>query len=566
MLNLKQSLAEDIKEGITAAIHAGQIKIDQVPAIVVDVPDKEGFGDYASPVALALARQTGQAPLDILAVIAEHMPKKPYVGRIKAISPGFLNIWLNPGWLMSRLDNVIEEDICCEIGVGQGKSVNLEFISANPTGPMTLGNIRTAFSADTLGNVLTCAGFNVIREYYINDYGGQIRTLGESVARRILELQGIKIDYAETLYQGDYIKDLAAALREQWQENENHKFTADDLNDKDLLDKIGAQAADILLSNIKRVVKEDLNINFDVWTSERALRASGAVDAVIKELTAKGYVYDKDGAKFLKTAEFGDSQDQVVVKKDGEYTYFVPDIAYHQGKYERRFDQIFTFVGADHAAHVPRMRAAMKMLGLDTDKLHFISAQWLGIKRSGQTVKLSKRAGKLYSPAELIAEVGRDAARFFMIQYDLSTHMDFDLDLAKERSERNPVYYVQYAYVRLRSILRQAKERDIIDKLGTTFDLSDSPALTHTMEINLMRQLYRFPEVIAQIAQQYTVHDLAYYALDVAKAVHVFYRHVPVLNSGDERIMTSRLQLVLATQTVLGKILDLLGIAKPEVM
>ena len=309
-----------------------------------------------------------------------------------------------------------------------------------------------------------------------------------------------------------------------------------------------------------------MRIGFGGWAAENDLRQKGKVAAVIEKLKASDKVYKKDGAWYLKTTAYGDSEDRVVIKSDGEYAYIAPDIAYHQDKYDRGFDEIFTFVGADHQGHLPKVKAAMEALGNDVTKLHQITCQWMRMTKDGQQVKLSKRLGQIVTPKDLIDEVGYDAMRFFMVQHALNTHMDFDIGIAKERSERNPVYYVQYAYVRLQSILRQAKERGVINEVGEVFELSNSPALTHVQELNLIRQLYRLPEVIAGVAERFEVHDLPYFAMELAKAIHVFYKHVPVLAGENQELIKNRLQLVLAAREVMGKTLDLIGVSKPDVM
>ena len=567
MLNLKEALAENIRAGIEAARKKGELSLpEKMPKIVVDGSDNKERGDYASPVALALTKDAKKPPMDIVKAIVKYMPKKEYIGRITAAPPGFLNIRLNPGWLMARLDNLIEQDVCGGINAGKGKSINLEFISANPTGPLTLGNSRTAFSIDTLGNVLTCAGYNVTREYYINDAGKQVLRLGESVIRRSLEMKGEKIDFPEELYQGEYVKELANEVAEKWRENDGREFEIKDLSDSALVRRVSEEAVEAMLVKIKETVSDVLKIKMDVWMSEKALRKSGVIEKALEVFKKGDLTYSKEGAEYLRTTKFGDDQDRVLIKSDGEYAYIAPDIGYHQDKYDRGFDKMLTVVGADHQGHIPKLRWAMKALGNDARKLKIISAQWLRLKRGGKPVKLSKRKGELFGPGELIEEIGYDAARFFLVQHKLDSHMELDLDLAKERSERNPVYYVQYAYVRLQSILRQAKERGVIDEIGVKFDLTDSPGLTHTLELDLMKQMYRFSEVVNDAAQQLDVHGLTYYALDLAKAVHVFYRHVQVIAAGDEQLVRSRLQLVLAARVVLGKTLDLLGVSKPDIM
>lgn len=567
MLNLKHELMADITAGLQAAQAAGDLPATkQAVTVVVNRPQEETHGDYASPVALSLTKEMKVPPLEIVSKIVAHMPKKEYVGKIDAVAPGFLNIRLNPGWLTARLDNVLQQDLCDDISVGVGKSINLEFISANPTGPLTLGNARTAFSVDTLANVLSCAGFNVTREYYINDAGQQVRKLGESVIRRALQARGESVEYSEELYQGEYIAEVAQKIVEHYAEVHGTEFTVADLEDRSLIEQVGQQAADLLLADIKHMIAEDLKIAFDVWTSERALRESGTLETVVTDLKARGVLYEKEGTTFLKTTQFGDSEDRVFIKRDGEYAYIAPDVAYHVGKYQRKFDEIFTFVGADHQGHGPKLMAAMAALGLDTKRLHVIAAQWMRFVRDGQMVKLSKRRGNIVTPRDLIEEVGYDAARFFMVMHALTTHMDFDIGLAKEKSEKNPVYYVQYAYVRLQSILRRAKEEGVIEMVGEAMPLTSRAPLTHTAEVNLLRQIYLFPEVIGDIAHSYEVQRLAYYATELAKRVHVFYKHVPVLRGDSPEVQQGRLQLVLASRNVLGKTLDLLGIGKPDVM
>jgi len=558
MIDLKKALAEDIAIGLEGA---GFIKPDK---IVVEKPDDPARGQYASPIGFALAKRMKKQPAEIVEAIVSHMPKKEYIGRIEGVG-GFLNISLNPGWMMARLDNVITDDLGRDLNIGKGRSVNLEFISANPTGPMTLANSRAGFYADTLANVFQCVGYNVTREYYVNDAGGQVRRLGESVMRRILEIQGEKIDFPEDLYRGEYIKDLASRIAEETRENEGKEFEVGDLEDKEVLSNVSERAVEVLLGNIKQDSKEILGIDFDVWTSEKYLRETGQARAALTALREKGVVYKKDGAEWLKTSAYGDSEDRVVVKSDGDFSYLMPDIAYHRDKYEREYDKIFTFVGVDHQGLPPRLYAAMEALGYDKKKLEIILVGWMHLARGGEKVTMSKRAGEILTPKDLIDEVGYDAARFGMISHAAHTTLDFDLDSAKEKSERNPVYYVQYAYVRLQSILRKAKEEAVIKEVGETVDLTNYPPLTHTLELRLMEQIYRWPEVVSQVAKTHAVHELVYYARDLATAVHAFYKNVPVLKS-DKLMLQGRLQLVLATRAVLGKMLDLLGVAKPEVM
>lgn len=567
MINLRNVLIEDITVGVSAAMEAGDLpKIKQDVKVIVDRPDRDGQGDYASAIALMLTKQAKKPPMEIVEIIAKHMPKKEYIGAIEAAAPGFLNIWISEEWLSARINNIATEHVCDDITIGHGQHVNLEFISANPTGPLTLGNARTAFSADTFANVLECAGYNVTREYYMNDAGGQVLRLGESVLRRILQEEGKKVAFPEELYQGEYIKEVAHSIAEEWREVEGRTFTKEDLEDQEILEKVSEQAVHMMKNRIMKAVKDDLKIEFDVWSSEKEIRNSGKIEDVLKKLTRKGEAYEKDGALWFKTTNYGEEKDKVLVKADGEYAYFTPDIAYHQNKYDREFDHIFTFLGADHIGQVPKLYAAMKALGNDPDKLHFVVAQWMALKRDGKVFKPSKRKGEVYGPQDLIEEIGYDAARYFMVQHNLSSHMELDLDLAKERSERNPVYYVQYAFVRLQSILRKAKEQGSVEAVGEAVSLQERVVLHEPAEFALVRALFRLPEVIETISTSFEVHPLAYYAHDLARAIHQFYNEVPVLSVEDEEVLKNRLQLVFAARNVLGQTLDMLGISKPDVM
>lgn len=566
MVNIRSLLINDITLAIGMAIEAGDLPGHEHKAtIVVKKNEDASHGHYASPVALGLAKVVQKAPLEVARAIVTHMPEREYVDRVEAAAPGFVNITISSKYLASRLDDIPNENICDACNIGQGKTINMEFISANPTGPLTLGNARTAFSADTLANVFECAGYNVIREYYINDAGEQIGRLGQSVARRMLQQQGVDVEFPEDLYQGDYIADMAKDIAEEYAETRGKTFTESDLEDVALMQEVSTKAMQACLGAIKKTIAEDLHIAFDVWASERAVRDSGAIEHALKALDEKGLMYEKDGAKFLKTTQFGDDQDRVMVKTNGSYAYIAPDVAYHQEKFDRNFDLIFTYLGADHQGHIPKLKAALEALGNDTKKLHMVVAQFLTITRGGEQVALSKRRGNVYSPKDLIHEIGYDAARFFMVQHALDGHMALDIDIAKEKSDRNPVYYIQYAYVRLQSIVRKAKEQGMM--LDGDETQKDVPViLFEEAEKELALKIMQFPEAIEDIASSFYVHQLPYFAYDLARAVHTFYRDVKVLSESDETLRMSRLQVAISARFVLGKVLDLLGIGKPDVM
>ncbi|MDA1168984.1 MAG: arginine--tRNA ligase [bacterium] len=567
MVNIQRELIADIREALESAIKDGALVFDMgnVPIVVKRTEDAL-HGHYSSPLSLALAKIAQKSPLEIAGIISTHMPKREYIDKVEVAAPGFLNITIQDTYLASRLDNLPNDDFRSACNVGNNKTINMEFISANPTGPLTLGNARTAFSADTLGSVMEYAGYNVIREYYINDAGEQIQKLGESVLRRILEQQGLTVDFAEDLYQGEYIIDIAKNIAEEYTEEKGKTFQVSDLDNVELLAEISTKAMHRCLAAIKQTIHNDLHIDFDVWTSERQVRESGEIEKVIGRLKEKNLMYEKDGAQFIKTTEFGDDKDRVMIKANGAYAYITPDVAYHQLKFDREFDMIFTYLGADHQGHIPKLKAALEALGNDTKKLHMIVAQWLEIVQGGKQVALSKRRGNVYSLKELIDEIGYDAARFFMIEHALESHMVLDLDVAKEKSDANPVYYVQYAYVRLEAIIRKAKVSGVIPYREVADEVPPRVTITHQSERELALQLFAFPEVIESIASSFGVHQLARYAYDLARAVNAFYRDVQVLNGEDEATIKSRLQIVVAAHAILGNVIDLLGISKPDVM
>ncbi|MEO6077405.1 MAG: arginine--tRNA ligase, partial [Candidatus Andersenbacteria bacterium] len=385
------------------------------------------------------------------------------------------------------------------------------------------------------------------------------------VLRRMIQEAGHRVEFPEDLYQGEYITDIAKNIAEYYTETEKKEFVVKDLEDEKLLADISARAMQACLAEIKKTILDDLHIEFDIFSSEQAVKDSGEIEQILTKLRKKDLTHKKEGAEFLKTTEFGDDKDRVIVKKDGQYAYITPDIAYHQNKFDRKFDSIMTFLGADHQGHIPKLKAAMSALGNDTEKLQMITAQFLAIVKGGKPVKLSKRKGNVYGPKDLIDEIGYDVARFFMVQHALTHHMVLDLEVAKEKSDANPVYYVQYAYVRLQSILRKAKEMGIAIDDGSQ-EISSQVVLSNDSERALALALHKFPEIVEDIATSFSVHQLPLFAYDLARAINVFYRDVPVLAEEDEKLRLSRLQIAYSAQFVLGKILDLLGISKPDVM
>ena len=568
MVNLRAELRKAIVEAVARAQTAGELPAAQETDVSVQYPPatQEALGDYASPVAHTIAKRTRKKPMEIVEIIAKHFTPPEFVGKVEGVEPGFLNFRLNPGWLVQKLDDVIEEGTRYgQSELGQGTTVNLEFVSANPTGLPTFGNGRALFWADTLGRVLQASGYAVTREYYVNDLGTQVERYGESVLRRILEAHGEDIPFPEELYQGEDVKVVARRVEERITEDTHHVFSVRDLEDPTFLQHVTRIAVDETVRAIREVLEEVCQVHFDVWTFEHVLHERGDVQAVLAALAKGNLTYEQDDALWFRSTKFGDDKDRVLVRKGGQPTYFVGDIAYHRDKFRRGYQLIADFWGADHHGDIPRLTGALKALGEDTSRIRFLLAQMVAVVERGERKKMSKRAGTAVPLHEMVEIAGLSAARFFLTMMALSSHMEFDVDLAREQTQRNPVYYVQYAHVRLSSLLRKAREQNILD--GDIIPpLGARVPLTHTTELALMRQLFRFPEVVEDVAVSWDVQRLPHYASTLAKAIHLFYDAVPVLGADDAEVKSARLTLALAAKTALGNVLDLLGVEKRDIM
>lgn len=499
--------------------------------------EKPEFGDYSTNASFILAKEYKKPPLEIARELAERLKKESGLFlKVEAAAPGFINFWISPAVLAKELTAVMRNTKKYAYTKVKKQKINLEFISANPTGPLTMANARGGFWGDVLANVLEAIGHKIWREYYINDAGNQIKLLGES----ILAALG-KIPPKEEYYQGGYIKELArsTALR----------GSAED---------IGRAAAKKLLTSIKSSVK-NAGIKFNLWFSEyQNLHQKGKIKKVLALLEKKGLVERKEGAIWLKTSDIADEKDRVLVKSDGQPTYFLSDLAYHYDKLiTRKFEKAIDIWGADHHGYAARLKAGLKALDIDPDRLKIIITQLVRLVEGGQEVKISKRAGKFVTLDDLIAEVGKDAVRFFFLMHTPDTHMDFDLALAKERSVKNPVYYVQYAFVRANSILTKANSKKI-----TNYKLQN---LNTEAEINLVRNLVKLPDVISQTAEDYNVSRLVRYVIAIARTFHNFYEKERVISESGE-VVPERLALVAATKNILERLFKLLGIVAPAKM
>jgi len=521
-------------------------------------PPEPELGDYSTNLVFALAKRDKQNPADVakevIGKLSADRAVSDFFQKIEFAPPGFINFFFNERFLRDNLGEIIKRgDKYGASNLAKGENINLEFVSANPTGPLTVGNARAASFGDTLGNVFKFAGYSVTKEYYINDVGAQVRILGESVAKRFLELKGEKVIFGENLYQGDYVADIAREIQEK-------KLASAIENDFEaLVDFCRDYAVAGLIKSAKESA-EKLGVKFDNWFSEKQLHDSGEVKNILSVLEKAGYVYEKDGAKWLKVSEFEKTDDAVLVKSDGSTSYLMNDIAYTNNKFKRGFDKIINIWGADHHGDVARLKAGARALGFEKDKVEILLHQLVLIKKNDELQRMSKRKGDFMLLDDLLAEVGKDAVRFFFLLKDLNTHMEFDIDLAKEQSRKNPVFYVQYATARLNGIFQ---------KYGGEFEPKNScqhsDLLTSPDELRLLSRLVRLPEIIGEVSKNYQVHSLAQYATDLAHAFHRFYESSHIIQE-DKKLENARLCLARGAQITLKNTLALMGIAAPEKM
>lgn len=558
-MNLFGQITDTIKTALkTAALAArdsGALEFKRLPEFVVEVPREKGHGDLASNLALVLAREARKAPRQIAELIISHMDASgTWISRMETAGPGFLNFWLDSAWLW-KVPALVEAEGnrwgSCQLG--EGRRVQVEFVSANPTGLLHMGNARGAALGDTLSNILDAAGYKVTREFYVNDAGHQIENFALSLEARYLELTGQDVAFPDEGYRGEDLIDTVRAFRDAY--GQAGLLTMDELRGKLL-----AYALEEKIQKIKDTLAR-FQVEYDVWFSERNLHEQGAIADTINELKQKGYVFEEDKALWFKASSLmEDAKDEVLVRSSGVPTYFAADIAYHRDKFQRGFDQVINIWGADHHGHVARLKAALAALGFDPDRLKVIIMQLVRLFQGGEVLRMSKRTGKYVTLEELLDDVGKDAARYFFIMRSADSHLDFDLDLAKAQSQDNPVYYVQYAHARIASILRNAQGYNIPAASETDFSL-----LRQEAELELLRKIADWPGVVEGAARALEPHRLPYYAHELASAFHKFYTQCRVLQD-DPDLSAARLALVKATQATLASVLGMMGVSAPESM
>ena len=550
-----EQVRSEIEQGIINAKEAGRFRYEEMPAFIVEVPKDKSPGDFATNAAMLLTKQAKMKPRDIAQAIVDSLNKdSKLIDKVEIAGPGFINFYLSQNWVYDILPTVEEQDEKFGfVDVGHGEKVQVEFVSANPTGLLHMGNARGGALGDSLANLLKMAGYDVTKEFYINDAGNQIVNLGLSLeARYRQELGEVDYPFPEKGYHGKDIIDTAKRIIAEVGDS----YLA--LPEEERQEKMIATALDEKISAIKSGLK-DFGVEYDVWFSETSLHESGAVKEVVDLLTEKGLTYEKEGAIWLKTTEFGEEKDEVLVRSNGIPTYFAADIAYHKNKYDRGFKRVINIWGADHHGHVARMKRSMDAIGYNGDDLTILLMQLVRLYQNGEVVRMSKRTGQYVTLQELIEDVGKDAARYFFIMRNPDSHLDFDLDLAKQQSSDNPVYYVQYAHARINSILTAT------GKAAPKAADCDLTLLTEESELELIRKIANLPTEIAYAAQELEPYRMARYATDLATLFHSFYNSCRVLTD-DEALRDARLVLVNATRITLRNVLTLLGVSAPERM
>lgn len=586
---MKKHIEELLAHALAGLKATGALPAEVEVLITVDHTRQKTHGDFATNLALALAKSARARPRELAERLVRALPASPKIAKVEIAGPGFINFFLRPDAHVQLVAEILAAgERYGRSQCGAGKRVQVEFVSANPTGPLHVGHGRGAAYGATVANLLAAAGFDVHREYYINDAGRQMDILAVSVWLRYLELCGERLDFPASGYKGDYVYDIGATLHRQHGERYRHAASRvleglplDEPKGGDkerhidaLIERartlLGLAAyrtvfdtgLRIILDDIRRDL-EEFGVTYDEWYSERALVESGAADRVIERLRASGHVYEREGALWFRSTDYGDEKDRVLVRENGQKTYFAHDIAYHANKLERGFARVIDIWGADHHGYVPRVKAALAAIGDDPDKLDVLLVQFAILYRGGEKVQMSTRSGEFVTLRELRREVGNDAARFFYVLRKCEQHMDFDLDLAKSQSADNPVYYVQYAHARICSVFRQAREKGYVH--DAALGNRELTRLTEAHEQRLLARLARYAEVLEAAALAHEPHQLAHYLRELAADFHLYYNsHVFLVE--DESLRNARLNLIAATRQVLANGLALLGVSAPQMM
>ncbi|MET3575747.1 arginine--tRNA ligase [Bhargavaea ullalensis] len=553
-MNIVEQVQQQLKDAIGAAVEkSGFAEETALPEVMIETPKNKDNGDYATNIAMQLTKIAKKPPRAIAeAIIANLNTDSTPIRSVDIAGPGFINITLKPDYLGEVVKDVLEkgEDFG-RSNAGGGEKVQVEFVSANPTGDLHLGHARGASLGDSLCNVMDFAGYDMSREYYINDAGNQINNLAKSIEARYFQALGREAEMPEDGYYGQDVIDIAEALAKE------HGDRFADMPEEERFQWFRKHGLGVELDKLKQDLAA-FRVNFDVWFSETSLYEDGKIDKALDKLKENGHVFEEDGATWFRSTDFGDDKDRVLIKQDGSYTYLLPDIAYHEDKLQRGFDKLINIWGADHHGYIPRMKAAIEALGYDKDTLEVLVAQMVQLYKDGEKFKMSKRTGKAVTLRELVDMVGLDAVRYFFVMRSGDSQMDFDLDLAVSQSNENPVYYAQYAHARICSILRQADDAGLFASTDHVDRLLDSEKA-----LDLMRKLGDFPQVVADAAKLRAPHRVATYIHELAAAFHTFYSTDKVVDPDNQELSEARLALVTATRTTIANALRLIGVDAP---
>ena len=564
MQNVMDLVREDVRESVKKAVYSlrarDEINLDEINEVPLEIPKDSSFGDFATTLALQLAKSVKQNPRALAEKIVNEIMsshESKYIGSASVAGPGFINFKLSNRWLVQTIEMARQfKGNYGTTDFGKGQKVLVEFVSANPTGPLNVVNARAAAVGDTLVRILKATGYKAASEFYVNDAGNQVDIMGNSVLARYRQITQPEYHFPENGYLGDYVKDIAKKAYKE---------------DRDVIDKLSEEEQrmffkEYALSTIKNWQRQSLSdygVSFDRWFSERELRASGAVEKLIDDMKADGHVFEAEDAVWFRSTTFGDDKDRVLIKNDGTYTYVAPDLAYHKNKLERGFEKLIDILGPDHHGYQGRMQAGISSFGYPEGTLEVILLQFVTLMQDGQPVKMSKRAGEFITMEELLEDVPRDAARYFFIMRNTSSHLDFDINLAKATTMDNPVWYIQYAHARACSILRQAEASQINQAEWKNPDLS---LLTNDAETRLIKKMATYSDELIQASIQRSPSHMARYAYDLAGEFHSFYNECRVVGLDLRELTMARLALIQAAKIVLSNVLNVIGVAAPERM
>jgi arginyl-tRNA synthetase len=551
---VRQQISAITKAGCESCRKSGFLPLDMEANIIIEIPREEAHGDYSTNIAFLLAPKLRKSPAEIAKTLMEHMEFQHVCDKVEVAAKGFINFYVKDDVWRCALSEVSDQGLDSLFpDVGEGKKVLMEFVSSNPTGPLHIGHGRGAAVGDVLANILLKTGYNVVKEYYVNDAGRQIETLGQSTYARWRNLTGDPVPFEENYYQGDYVKDIASLAIGRGIPIPTDKAEA--------IRFMAKYASDFVMEGIQKDL-EDFGVTFDSYFRESRLYEGGDVEETIKFLKTEDYAYEKEGALWFKTSMFEKDEDRVLIKSGGEKTYFASDISYHKNKFERGFDTLIDIWGSDHHGYIPRMRAAIEALGRNKDSLKVLLIQFVTLIKDGKPVGMSTRSGQFTTLKEVLDEVGKDAARFFFLMRKSDAHLEFDLDLAKKTTNENPVFYVQYAHARIESIFRVAKDEGI--SLASV-NAARADYLTQKDEITLIKGILHFFDVIEGSAKSLEPHRITYYLLDLVGRFHSYYNKTRVIVD-DKDLTMARLLLLSMVQQVIKRGLGLLGVSAPERM